>query len=97
LEASCAWERSSILNAYYLPGYQGSDLYSSMTPVNSFRVILDSFFDIQLGLLEDHSYYSAWEFPYKFINMSNEIDLKNNCQPVATPVMHFHPDKSLPR
>ena len=52
-------EKMPILNAYYLPGIQTKDvLYPSISPVNSFRVVLNSYFDQNLPLLEDHSYYS---------------------------------------
>ena len=45
-----------ILNAYHLPGIDDSVLYPSITPVNSFRVIFDYYFQAGLELLEDTSY-----------------------------------------
>lgn len=45
-----------ILNAYYLPDGGAEKLYPSITPVNSFRMILDYYFGTHLGLLEDRSY-----------------------------------------
>lgn len=52
-------EKMPILNAYYLPGIKTKDvLYPSISPVNSFRLILNSYFDQNLTLLEDRSYYS---------------------------------------
>jgi len=45
-----------ILNAYYLPDGGAEKLYPSITPVNSFRVILDYYFGTHLGLLEDRSF-----------------------------------------
>lgn len=52
-------EKMPILNAYYLPGIQTEDvLYPSISPVNSFRVVLNSYFDQNLPILEDRSYYS---------------------------------------
>ncbi len=65
-EHTCLWERTAILNAYYLPGDGAERLYATITPVNSFRVILDAYFGAELGLLEDVSYYSPWEQPYRF-------------------------------
>jgi hypothetical protein len=54
--------RMPILNAYYLPGTQaGKVLYSSITPVNSFRVVLDSYFGQNLPLLRDQSYFAPLE------------------------------------
>ena len=49
-------ERSSILNAYYFPGTPQSLLYDSITPVNSFRVVLNAHFDKNVILLEDRIY-----------------------------------------
>lgn len=44
------------LSAYYLPGNSYHDLYPSITPVNSFRVIFDTYFGTDFGLLDDISY-----------------------------------------
>lgn len=50
-------ERARILNSYYLPGVDADNvLYSSITPVNSFRVILNLYFGKDLKLLPDRSY-----------------------------------------
>jgi len=46
-------ERMSILNAYHLPGDARNKLYPSITPINSFRLILDQYFDAGLSLIED--------------------------------------------
>lgn len=54
--------RMPILNAYYLPGIQMDKvLYPSISPVNSFRVVLNSYFDQKLPLLEDKSFFSQSE------------------------------------
>jgi hypothetical protein len=45
----------TILNAYYLPGTESKDLYPSISPVNTFRVIFDHYFAGQLPLLDDQS------------------------------------------
>lgn len=42
-----------ILNAYYLPGSSKNWLCDSITSVNSFRMILNEYFDAGLPLLED--------------------------------------------
>jgi hypothetical protein len=51
-------EKMPILNAYYLPGEAQKKLYATITPVNTFRVILDSYFHQNLPLLKDVSYYA---------------------------------------
>jgi hypothetical protein len=51
-------EKMSILNAYHLPGGAAAELYPTITPVNSFRLIMDAYFGGQFPLLPDTSYYS---------------------------------------
>jgi len=50
--------RVMILNAYYLPNGGEQLLYSTITPVNTFRLILDYYFGSDYGLIEDISYNS---------------------------------------
>jgi hypothetical protein len=49
---------SEILNAYYLRGEDNELLYPSISPVNTFRVIFDSYFGTEYGLLPDIRYAS---------------------------------------
>lgn len=51
--------RMAILNAYYLPEGGSSGLYPEISPVNSFRVILNEYFNRDFPLLPDISYYSV--------------------------------------
>jgi hypothetical protein len=46
--------RYNLLNAYYLPGqeYDGL-LYPSITPVNTFRIIFNQYFNTNLELRDD--------------------------------------------
>ena len=46
-----------ILNAYYLPDFDYRDLYNTISPVNTFRIILNHYFGMHLRLLEDKTYY----------------------------------------
>jgi len=48
--------RFGILNAYYLPGVDTSVLYPTITPVNSFRIVLNLYFDTNLELLPDRNF-----------------------------------------
>lgn len=54
-------ERNDILNAIYLPDGVSDMLYSSITPVNTFRVIFDEYFGGDYPLLDDVSYYSSYD------------------------------------
>jgi hypothetical protein len=65
-------DRHKILNAYYLPGVPAEQLYPGITPVNSFRLVFDSYFEAGLGLLDDRSYYSVYETPYQFKEIVDE-------------------------
>jgi hypothetical protein len=59
-----------ILNAYYLPGHE-NQLYPTISPVNSFRLVLDSYLGARYPLLEDQSYYSPTPNVYQFAPISN--------------------------
>ena len=54
-------DRVKILNAYHLPDGGDQMLYSTITPVNTFRLIFDTYFGSDYGLLEDASYFSKSE------------------------------------
>lgn len=55
-------ERMPILNAYYLPGVEKEELlYPTISPVNSFRIVFNTYFDQNLPILEDRSYYAPEE------------------------------------
>jgi hypothetical protein len=46
-----------ILNAYYFPEDDAQRrLYQTISPVNSFRILLNEYFDEELELLHDESY-----------------------------------------
>jgi len=45
----------NILNAYYLPGKDNRLLYETITPVNSFRIVFNLYFDTDYELLKDES------------------------------------------
>jgi hypothetical protein len=63
----------AILNAYYLP-YGGSELlYDSISPVNTFRLIFNYYFDGDYELLEDKAYYSPIDDIYNFQFIPNEV------------------------
>ena len=74
LADTCIYERYSILNAYYFPEEDRDDieLYPSITPINTFRVIFNHYLSTDLALLADRQYYSTWTKPYDFIDISDE-------------------------
>jgi len=74
----CLWERFSILNAYYFPGQKYVGLYPTISPVNSFRVIFNTFFGTDLPLLQDKSYYASYGTPYVDEDVTGKIE--QSCQ-----------------
>jgi hypothetical protein len=73
---TCLRERTSILNTYYLPGGGDAALYESITPVNSFRIVLNHYFGVDLPLLEDRIYYSTWDQLYQFDDITSNLEDK---------------------
>lgn len=69
-----ASDRVMILNAYYLPGGEGQ-LYPTITPVNTFRLVFDQYFGADYGLLEDVSYYSAYQSPFQYEVIPNHCTI----------------------
>jgi hypothetical protein len=67
-------ERMAIFNAYYLPDGGQEELYKDITPVNTFRIIFNHYFGTDLELLEDKCYFSGWQHPYKFIDVTDKIN-----------------------
>lgn len=59
--------RLAILNAYYLPGIDQSELYPAISPVNSFRLIFKQVFGLNYEMLEDASYFAPYESNYEWI------------------------------
>jgi hypothetical protein len=64
-------ERLSILNAYYFPNQDYRQLYPQISPVNSFRVIMNQYFGTSFDLLEDRSYFVSLYDPYTFVDVTN--------------------------
>ena len=65
--------RMTILNAYFFPGKK-STLYPEITPVNSFRLLFNNYFNTEFELLDNVSYYSEYPYAYQF-----EV-IPNTCQ-----------------
>ena len=73
-------EALSILNAYYFHDGNYEQLYENISPVNSFRVILNQYMEMDFELLDDRSYMSTWATPYDYIefiereSLTSEMD-----------------------
>ena len=54
-------DRVKIFNAYYLPDGGNENLYETITPVNTFRVVFNTYFGGNYELLPDKSWYGHVE------------------------------------
>ncbi len=61
-----SYERVRIFNAYLLPMNGDELFYNSITPVNTFRLIFNCYFNGNYELLKDKSYISSYQHPYEF-------------------------------
>jgi hypothetical protein len=69
-------EKFGILNAYHLPGVDAEEagLYPSITPVNSFRVVLNAYFGTDLPLLPDRIFaHRSQQRFYDFFEVTDEL------------------------
>lgn len=67
-------ERMSIINAYYFPESDYSGIHPSITPVNTFRLVVNKYFGGRLDLLPDRSYFSNYLLPYKFTDVTQQLE-----------------------
>jgi hypothetical protein len=57
-------ERLGIFNAACLPGIGREAWSKGTTPVNTFRLVLNAYFNANLPRLADRSFFSRWHLPY---------------------------------
>jgi hypothetical protein len=65
-------EKHKILNAYYAPEEMYNDLYETITPVNTFRLILRDVFNQDIDLLPDTM----------FVKITNDLEPVNSTCPI---------------
>jgi hypothetical protein len=63
-----------ILNAYRFPGVDTSSIPATISPVNTFRFVLDAYLGADLPLLPDRSFVSGKRTPYRFVSVDDRID-----------------------
>ncbi len=69
-------ERFSILNAYHLPGGDASSLYPAISPINSFRIVLNQYFGTEFQPLADRNYFTTWTRPYNYLEVTDSLSLR---------------------
>ena len=78
-DRSCLWERTSILNAYYLPDGGSQHLYPTISPVNSFRIVLNTYFGANLELMPGETFFTSHRAGGDFINITDRRESLANC------------------
>ncbi len=73
LSHSNVTERLSILNAYFFPDRDYTSLYEGISPVNTFRVVLNEYFGMDFELLVDRAFFSSWSRPYDLTEVTSEL------------------------
>jgi uncharacterized membrane protein YhdT len=67
-------QKTGILNAYYLPGADTRVLYSTISPVNSFRVVFNSYFGTNMPLLPDRMIRHVSDMqPFQFDDITGQL------------------------
>jgi hypothetical protein len=64
-------DRFANLNAIHMPGMNSNGLYPDISSVNTFRVIFNNYFGTNYKLLDDRSYLSTLDHPYKLIDVTD--------------------------
>jgi hypothetical protein len=67
-------QKMKILNSFHLPGVDSRALYPTISPVNTFRVIFNLYFEADLPLLPDESFvYQRQRHPYRLSNVTSRL------------------------
>ena len=67
-------EKFHILNAYYFPGGDYRSLSSDITPVNSFRLILNDLFGTNLPYQENSVFFSRFSTPLNLVEVTGRLN-----------------------
>ncbi|GAA4322443.1 membrane protein insertase YidC [Flaviaesturariibacter amylovorans] len=67
-------ERGKVFNAILLNKKDSSQLYQNISLVNTFRVIFNSAFNEKFELLKDATYFSPYNRPYDFNDVTKAVD-----------------------
>jgi hypothetical protein len=75
-----------ILNAYYFPGEDYANLREAITPINSFRILFNQYFDFEYDLLPEVSYYQpSTDFNFESAPLRFEVIADGQFEPPFSP------------
>jgi hypothetical protein len=84
-QKSCLYERFSILNAFYLPGVDERTIPSDISPVNSFRMVLNAYFKTGLTILPNKEFFSTNVNFYQFEDVTGRTETPCDIPPENQP------------
>ena len=76
-DESMMLQRLSILNAYYAPEISENRFHENITPVNSFRIIFNDYFNGSYKILEDRNYWNHGGAPWDFDDVTEIIEINS--------------------
>ena len=68
------YERLANLKVIYFPDSNYEDLYEDMTPVNTFRIIFNKYFNENYELHDDRNLWSDGDKPYYYKDVSKILN-----------------------
>ncbi|OQX62502.1 MAG: hypothetical protein B6I38_03620 [Anaerolineaceae bacterium 4572_5.1] len=66
-------ERHAILNAYYFPNKETTPLYPTISPVNTFRILFNTYFGSEYELLPDKNYFNPSQRQFDYIDVTDRV------------------------
>jgi hypothetical protein len=77
-------QKTGIMNAYYLPGADAARLYPTISPVNTFRVVFNTYFGAGLPLLPDRTMRQISDFqPFAFDDITSRLTVSSRAEAKA--------------
>lgn len=73
------------LMAYYVPEEVENKLYPAISPVNSFPVVINGLFGLNIKLQPDRCYYSTSRKPYAFADVTERVMAASPANQVSAP------------
>ena len=78
-------ERTAILNAYLVPEAIRRRLAPDISPVNTFRIVLSELLGVRLDPLEDRVYFSWYDEPHRFFDVTEQVHIDARETPPEKP------------
>lgn len=88
VEATDIHDRFPILSAIYMPDVYTTEIPNDITPVNTWRYILNSIFKTNLPILPNKQFYSGIYTPSKFIEVTRQLAVTPQKTPVLPECLH---------